>query len=153
MTFFFMFFKTGFTCKLSLYTFSDYVKWVFHTILSFTLSFLIGQFGHVNFRRETFINSIVIDFIIVKIIIILNKMCTNPQYHITHMTSSVYFWIKLKIRMRYSVKQRFLYSCIWRSVFYSRVVHLQNCVRQPCPLSNMIIVAKNKSIFNNNLDI
>ena len=35
-----------------------------HTILSFTLSFLIGQFGHANFRRKAFFHSIVIDFII-----------------------------------------------------------------------------------------
>jgi hypothetical protein len=35
-----------------------------HTILSFTLSFLIGQFGHVNFSRKAFLHSIVIDSII-----------------------------------------------------------------------------------------
>jgi hypothetical protein len=33
--------------------------------------------------------------LLIKIIIILKQICTNPQYHITHMTSSAYFWIKL----------------------------------------------------------
>jgi len=32
---------------------------MFHNILFFTISFLIGQFGHVNFKRETFFHSIV----------------------------------------------------------------------------------------------
>jgi hypothetical protein len=46
----------------------------------------------------------------IKIIIILKKRCTNPQYHIIHMTSSDHFWIKLKIRMQFYVQQRILYS-------------------------------------------
>jgi hypothetical protein len=61
----------------------------------------------------------------IKIIIILKKRCTNPQYHIIHMTSSDHFLIKLKIRIQFYVKQRILYSCVWISAFYSDVVHLQ----------------------------
>ena len=37
--------------SLDIYSFNTYVKLMLHTILSF--SFLIGQFGQVNFRRET----------------------------------------------------------------------------------------------------
>jgi hypothetical protein len=51
--------------KVIIYTFSDYVKWILYNLLSFTISFLIGQFGDVYLRRETFFHSVVIDFIIV----------------------------------------------------------------------------------------
>jgi hypothetical protein len=41
--------------SLVIYSFNTYVKWMLHTI--FVLSFLIGQFGQMNFRREALIKN------------------------------------------------------------------------------------------------
>jgi len=63
-----------------------------HNILSFTISFLIGQFGHVNFRRETFFHSNVIDFIIIVYLLdmfdLLNFLSDSPMEYYLHIFTS-----------------------------------------------------------------